>query len=116
MPPQSSFLSEQGYASISAFDAHLAENQLRPFINRLELRVFGSIARGAAHPSDFDLAIVYSEREYFAARSLRKWVRRNSDGIQSVVGVRVNILVLSKAEFDEIVGKLGPTVALPLDY
>lgn len=76
--------------------------------------MFGSVAKGASFPSDLDVAIVYRVGDYFAARRLRRWMRENSDDIQTTVGLSLNILVLSQAEFVEAEGKIGPTVILPI--
>lgn len=115
MVPRSPSLSEQGYAFISKFSACLADHGLAPLLQCLELRVFGSIAKGASFPSDFDVVIVYRASEYSAARKLRRWVRENSDSIQGTIGLCPNLLVLSEAEFFEAEDKIGPTVALPIN-
>lgn len=114
MVPRSPSLSEQGYAFISDFTAYLADHDLTPLLQRLELRVFGSIVKGTSFPSDFDVAIVYRVSEYSAARRLRRWVRENSDGIQGAIGLRPNLLVLSETEYFEARDKIGLTVMLPV--
>lgn len=116
MAPRSPSLSEGGYALISDFSAYLAKHDLAPLLQCLELRVFGSIAKGASTPTDFDVAIVYRVREYSAATRLRRWVRENSDRIQDAIGMCLNLLVLSEAEFLEAEDTIGPTVLLPASY
>lgn len=116
MLARSPSLSEQGYAFISRFSAYLVDHDLAPLLQCLELRVFGSIAKGASFPSDFDVAIVYRESNYSAARRLRRWMRENSDGIQGAIGLSPNLLVLSQVEFFEAKDKIGPTVALPISH
>nr|WP_319949069.1 hypothetical protein [uncultured Shimia sp.] len=116
MPPRFPSLSEQGHAFLSRFSAFLVDDDLALQLQYLELRVFGSIAKGASFPSDFDVAIVYRVGDYPAARSLRKWMRENSDDIQAKVGLSLNILVLSHAELVEAEDKIGPTVVLPLSH
>lgn len=116
MAPRSPSLSEQGYALVSDFSAYLAYHDLAPLLQYLDLRVFGSIAKGASTPADFDVAIVYRVSEYSTARKLRRWVRENSDGIQDAIGLRPNLLVLSEAELLEAEDKVGPTVVLPVSY
>jgi hypothetical protein len=113
MPPRFPSLSEQGRAFISRFSAYLVDHDLALLLQCLELRVFGSVAKGASSPSDFDVAIVYRTSDYSAARSLRRWLRKNSDDIQATVGLSLNILVLSQAELVEAEDKIGPTVVLP---
>lgn len=116
MVPRSPSLSEEGLVFVSSFSAYLADQNLAPLLQCLELRIFGSIAKGTSFPSDFDVAIVYQESEYSAAKILRRWVRENSDGIKAAIGLCSNVLVLSEAEFFEAREKIGPTVVLPTVY
>ncbi|KII18037.1 nucleotidyltransferase domain-containing protein [Phaeobacter sp. S60] len=112
MAPRYPSLSKQGYALVSKFSACLADHDMSRLLHRLELHVFGSIARGASLPSDFDVAIVYKASDYSAAKILRTWVRENSDGIKGAIGLDANLLVLSEAEFLESRGQIGPTLSL----
>lgn len=107
-------LSENGRALASAFSMYLAEHGSIPLLGSLELRVFGSIARGSSSPTDFDVVIVYGVREYSAARRLRAWMRQNSDRIRAALGLQLNLLVLSEGEFFEAKNKIGPTVLIPI--
>lgn len=116
MAPRSPSLSDEGYSLVSDFSAYLADHDLAPLLQCLDLRVFGSIAKGASIPTDFDILIIYRVSEYSTARRLRRWVRENSDGIQDAIGLCPNLLVLSETEFLEAEDKIGPTVALPVSY
>ena len=113
MAPRLPSLSKQGFVFISNFSSFLANNDLKEQLKCLELHVFGSIAKGTSSPSDFDVAIVYRVSEYSAARSLRKWMRENSNSVEGAIGLRLNVLFFSHAEFYEARKKIGPTVVLP---
>ena len=110
------FSNKKGASYIARLETYLSESNFPSTLKYLELRVFGSVARGALNPSDLDLVVLYRESEYVAAQRFRRRLRCDATNIESAIGLRVNLLVLSTGEFDECAENIGPTVALFGDH